>query len=77
VLRYVATLERNRAHAGLREVPRAHPLAAARGCENIVAVTSDRYARTPLVIQGPGAGATLTARGIVADICRLLQEPPY
>jgi homoserine dehydrogenase len=73
----VATLERNCAHAGLREVPRTHPLAAARGCENIVAFTSDRYPSTPLVVHGPGAGSTLTARGIVADICRLLQEPPY
>jgi aspartokinase/homoserine dehydrogenase 1 len=72
VLRYVATLERGRAHAGVREVPRDHPLAAGRGCENIVAFTSERYSSTPLVIQGPGAGATLTARGLVADICRLL-----
>jgi homoserine dehydrogenase len=77
VLRYVATLEGGRAHAGVREVPRDQPLAAVRGCENIVAFTSDRYSSTPLVIQGPGAGATLTARGIVADICSLLPERPY
>jgi homoserine dehydrogenase len=76
VLRYVATLEGGRAHAGVREVPRDHPLAAARGCGNIVAFTSERYSSTPLVIQGPGAGATLTARGIVADICRLLPGRP-
>jgi homoserine dehydrogenase len=74
VLRYVATLERGCAHAGVREVPHDHPLAAARGCENIVAFTSERYSSTPLVIQGPGAGATLTARGLVADICTLLPE---
>jgi aspartokinase/homoserine dehydrogenase 1 len=74
VLRYVGTLQAGRAHAGLREVPREHPLTAVHGCENVVAFTSDRYACTPLVIRGPGAGARLTARGIVADLCKLLPE---
>jgi aspartokinase/homoserine dehydrogenase 1 len=72
VLRYVATLEDGRADAGLREVPRDHPLAAVRGCENIVAITSDRYSSTPLVIRGPGAGPAVTAKAIVADISRLV-----
>jgi homoserine dehydrogenase len=43
-----------------------------RGCENVVAITSDRYASMPLVIRGPGAGANLTAKAIVADIGRLV-----
>ena len=72
VLRYVATLEGGRARAGLREIPRDHPLAAVRGCENIVTITSDRYESMPLVIRGPGAGAALTAKAIVADISRLV-----
>ena len=76
VLRFVATLERGRAHAGVREVPRDHPLAAGRGCENIVAFTSERYSRAPLVIRGPGAGAALTASGIAAELCRLLPAGP-
>ena len=75
VLRYVATLEGGGARAGLRELPRDHPLAEIRGCENIVAITSDRYAIGPLVIRGPGAGATLTAKAIVADISRLIPVP--
>jgi bifunctional aspartokinase / homoserine dehydrogenase 1 len=72
VLRYVAMLEDGRAQAALREVPCDHPLAGVRGCENIVAITSDRYSPTPLVIRGPGAGAVLTARAIVGDIGRLV-----
>jgi aspartokinase/homoserine dehydrogenase 1 len=75
VLRYVATLEGGRARAGLRELPRSHPLAEIRGCENVVAITSDRYAANPVVIRGPGAGATLTAKAIVADINRLIPIP--
>ena len=77
VLRYVATLDRGVARAGLREVPRDHPLAAAQGCENIVAFTSDRYSRAPLVIRGPGAGAALTASGIAADLCKLLPQDAH
>jgi aspartokinase/homoserine dehydrogenase 1 len=72
VLRYVATLEDGRAQAVLREVPCDHPLAGVRGCDNIVSITSDRYSSTPLVIRGPGAGAALTAKAIVADISRLV-----
>ena len=70
-LRYVATLDQGRASAGLRELPADHPLAAARGCDNIVAITSDRCDRTPLVVCGAGAGAEVTARGVIADLCAL------
>ena len=47
-------------------------LPSGRAPENIVAFTSDRYSRAPLVIRGPGAGAAITASGIAADLCRLL-----
>jgi len=76
VLRYVATLDQGLARAGLREVSRDHPLAAAQGCENIVAFTSERYSRAPLVIRGPGAGAALTASGIAADLFKLVPQEP-
>jgi bifunctional aspartokinase / homoserine dehydrogenase 1 len=75
VLRYVATIEDGRARAALQEVSRDHPLAAARGCDNVVAFTSDRYAAAPLVIHGPGAGAVLTAKGLAGEIGKLLQAP--
>jgi aspartokinase/homoserine dehydrogenase 1 len=74
VLRYVATLEKGRASAGLREVPVDHPLARTTGCDNTIAITSTRYATTPLVICGPGAGATITARAVIADLGKLLHE---
>src|SRR5262249_30260181 len=72
VLRYVGTLENGRARAGIKEFPRTHPIAATKGSDNIIAFTTARYAQTPLVVQGPGAGADVTAMGVFSDILKLL-----
>lgn len=77
VLRYVAALEGNRAHAGLREIPQNHPFAATKGSDNIIMFTTQRYSKTPLVVQGPGAGADVTAMGVFSDILKLLHWLPY
>ena len=76
VLRYVGVLEKRRARASLRECPPGHPLASAKGSDNIIAFTTKRYARTPLVVQGPGAGADVTAMGVFSDILKLLHYLP-
>ena len=76
VIRYVGTLEDGRAAAGLKEFPRDHPVAATKGSDNIIAFTTKRYARTPLVVQGPGAGADVTAMGVFSDILKLLNYLP-
>jgi len=76
VLRYVGTLERGNASAGLKEYPRTHPIASAKGSDNVIAFTTKRYARTPLVVQGPGAGADVTAMGVFSDILKLLHYLP-
>jgi aspartokinase/homoserine dehydrogenase 1 len=76
VLRYVGTLEKGRARAGLKEFPRHHPVASAKGSDNVIAFTTKRYARTPLVVQGPGAGADVTAMGVFSDILKLLHYLP-
>ena len=77
VLRYVGTLEKGRARAGLKEFPRHHPVASAKGSDNVIAFTTKRYSRTPLVVQGPGAGADVTAMGVFSDILKLLHYLPY
>ncbi len=77
VLRYVGSLEDGRASAGLREFPEGHPVARARGSDNIIAFTTRRYSRTPLVVQGPGAGADVTAMGVFSDILKLLHYLPH
>jgi aspartokinase/homoserine dehydrogenase 1 len=77
VLRYVGTLKGGRARAGIREFPHDHPIAATKGSDNIIAFTTKRYSRTPLVIQGPGAGADVTAMGVFSDILKLLNYLPH
>jgi len=77
VLRYVGTLEGNQARAGIKEFPQYHPIAATKGSDNIIAFTTKRYARTPLVVQGPGAGADVTAMGVFSDILKLLNYLPH
>ena len=78
VLRYVGTLEGGRAaHAGIREFSHDHPIAATKGSDNIITFTTKRYSRTPLVVQGPGAGADVTAMGVFSDILKLLNYLPH
>jgi len=68
VLRYIATFETGKAKIELTAVDAAHPFHQLNGSDNIVAIYSDRYAETPLVIKGPGAGAEVTAAGVLSDI---------
>jgi len=76
VLRYVGTLEEGHVRAGLKEFPSNHPVASAKGSDNVIAFTTKRYSRTPLVVQGPGAGADVTAMGVFSDILKLLHYLP-
>ena len=77
VLRYIGTLEGGNARAGIKEFSRGHPIAATKGSDNIIAFTTKRYAHTPLVVQGPGAGADVTAMGVFSDILKLLNYLPH
>ena len=47
------------------------PLAAIKGSDNQLVFTTTRYKSNPLVITGPGAGAEVTAAGVLNDILRL------
>lgn len=58
---------------GLQVLGPAHPLCAGTGTDNRVAIWSDRYARQPLVIQGPGAGAEVTAAALLDDVLRIVR----
>lgn len=71
VLRYVATVTRTALQVGLREMPREHPLGQLRGGANQLVITSGRYADSPLVLTGPGAGPEVTATGVLADLLAL------
>lgn len=56
------------AHVDLRALPATHPLCAGSGTDNRVTIRSDRYDVQPLVIQGPGAGAGVTAAALLDDV---------
>src|SRR3989344_5149307 len=68
VLRYIATLENGKAKVALKEVNSAHPFYSMQGSDNIISFTTKYYCETPLVIKGPGAGANVTASGVLSDI---------
>lgn len=71
LLRYVVSATPRKISAGLQAVAASSPMGAAGGTRNIVTFHSRRYAREPLVISGPGAGADVTAAGLLNDICSL------
>lgn len=67
---YLASATAGVAQVGLRRVESTSPFASLRGGDNMVAVWTDRYPASPLVIRGPGAGPEVTASGVFADIIR-------
>jgi homoserine dehydrogenase len=68
VLRHVARLRADgAATVALEALLPGDPLATGSGTDNRVAIWSDRYRAQPLVIQGPGAGAGLTAAALLDD----------
>ncbi|MEO8360971.1 MAG: bifunctional aspartate kinase/homoserine dehydrogenase I [Vicinamibacteria bacterium] len=69
-LSYLASVVDGRAEVGLRAVEATSPFASLRGGDNMVAFWTDRYATSPLVVRGPGAGPDVTASGVFADIIK-------
>ncbi len=72
VLRYVASLDEDGLRVGLKALGPDSPLYSLRGSENMLTITSDAYADIPLVIKGPGAGAVVTANGVLSDIVKTI-----
>ena len=66
--RFVATLENGYGKVALQEVDSNHPFYNLAGTNNIILLTTERYNEYPMLIQGYGAGASVTAAGVFADI---------
>ncbi|MDD6867486.1 MAG: bifunctional aspartate kinase/homoserine dehydrogenase I [Prevotella sp.] len=66
--RFVATMEGGKANVSLKAVDRNHPFYNLEGSNNIVLLTTERYKEYPMQIQGYGAGASVTAAGVFANI---------
>lgn len=73
VLRYIAALRGGKAEISLQEVDQNHPFYNLSGSDNIISLTTARYSSTPLVIKGPGAGAEVTAGGVLANILSIFK----
>lgn len=66
--RFVATMDHGKANVALKDVDRNHPFYNLEGSNNIVLLTTERYKEYPMLIQGYGAGASVTAAGVFANI---------
>lgn len=66
--RFVAKLEDGKETVSLQEVGHDHPFYTLEGSNNIILLTTERYNEYPMLIQGYGAGAGVTAAGVFADI---------
>ena len=72
VLKYVVTVRpEGEISVGIAPVSRTTVLVALQGPENVVSFRTARYDRYPMVISGPGAGAPVTAAGMIGDMLEL------
>ena len=71
VWRFVAKFENGKASVSLQEFESNHSFYVLEGSNNIVLLTTERYREYPMLIQGYGAGASVTAAGVFADIMSL------
>jgi bifunctional aspartokinase / homoserine dehydrogenase 1 len=56
----------------IESFPPTHPFSRLKGTDNMLVFYTKRYYKQPLIIQGPGAGAEVTAAGVFADLLRLV-----
>ena len=66
--RFVAKMEDGQLSVGLKAFPQLHSFYMLDGSNNIILLTTERYHQHPMLIQGYGAGASVTAAGVFADI---------
>ncbi|MBO0342957.1 MAG: bifunctional aspartate kinase/homoserine dehydrogenase I [Bacteroidota bacterium] len=80
VLRYVGDLhgdlqqDKGILEVKLVSVPKESALGQVKGSDSIIEIYTESYGEHPLVIQGAGAGAAVTARGVFGDILRIAEK---
>ncbi|MCA1747441.1 MAG: bifunctional aspartate kinase/homoserine dehydrogenase I, partial [Bacteroidales bacterium] len=70
-LHYVGILCDGKATIQLLMLDTKHPFYNLTGSDNIISLTTNRYLHNPMVIKGPGAGAEVTAAGVLSDLVRV------
>lgn len=75
VLRFVGSIDNTtqppKIAVELKEFPTSHPFASLQGSDNIIAFYTERYGSQPLIVQGAGAGAAVTAMGVMSDVLKI------
>lgn len=75
VLRFVGVIDVGSGliKADLEKYPDTHPFATSLGgSDNIIMFHTERYGARPLIVQGAGAGAAVTAMGVLGDLLKLV-----
>ncbi|CAG8499663.1 5019_t:CDS:2 [Ambispora leptoticha] len=75
VLRYIGTVDVKGGNSSVKlmSLPVSHPFASLKGSDNIIAFTTRRFPN-PLIIQGAGAGAAVTAFGVFSDLFKIAER---
>lgn len=76
VVRYVGSVDvvRDQVKVGLQQFDRDSAIAGLKGSDNIISFYTERYGDNPLIVQGAGAGAEVTAMGVLADLLRVMER---
>ena len=80
VLRYIGELsgdlqlDKGNLEVKLVSVPENSALGQLKGSDSIFEIYTESYGERPIVIQGAGAGASVTARGVFGDILRIIDK---
>jgi len=73
VLRYVCSLENGKASAKVVAVLKNSPLGSICETDNVVSFSTEYYNKTPVVVQGPGAGIEVTSMAVLSDIIKIFK----
>lgn len=75
VVRYIGSVDvgSGAVKVGLQMVDRGSPTANLKGSDNLICFYTQRYGANPLVVQGAGAGAEVTAMGVTADLIKVTE----
>jgi aspartokinase/homoserine dehydrogenase 1 len=74
---YIARFENGKGVVKLEKIDESHPFYNLSGSDNIVAFYTTYYDESPLIVKGPGAGAKVTAAGVISDILRVANTKAY
>lgn len=75
VLRFIGKVDvaTKSVSVGIEKYDYSHPFASLKGSDNVISIKTKRYTN-PVVIQGAGAGAAVTAAGVLGDVIKIAQR---